>query len=112
MGGAFVLHGYPKLTREGNKRVIEEMKAAGVPPILTNLSALIEFFGGIFLVLGFLTPLAAFFTALLMANTTVMQKAKFRKKFVGGYELDVAYLVGALALLLIGSGPFAIDALR
>lgn len=109
VGSAFVLHGYPKLANYS--KTIEGMKSAGVPPAATMLSAVIEFFGGIFLILGFLTPLAASSIALLMASTTFLQKTKFHKKFIGGYELDVTYLVGAVALALIGSGPFSMDAL-
>jgi len=109
VGAAFAVHGYPKLSKR--KETGAALMGAGVPPGLTFTVGLLEFFGGIALVLGFLTPVAAGLLALEMIGTTFMVKMKFHKSFVGGYELDLLFLASALTLLLIGAGPVSIDAM-
>ncbi len=109
VGAAFAVHGYPKLARR--KETGAAMKGAGVPPALTFTVGLLEFFGGIALVLGFLTPVAAGLLALEMVGTTLMQRSKFHRPFVGGYELDLLFFASALTMLLIGAGPVSIDAM-
>jgi uncharacterized membrane protein YphA (DoxX/SURF4 family) len=106
LGAAFVAHGYPKL----NRKAIEGMKGIGVPPAAGAAAALTEFVGGIALIIGFLTPLAALLIALEMVGTTLLSKFRMKKKFLLGYELDIAYFGGALTLLLLGAGPLSIDA--
>lgn len=111
LGVAMAVHGYPKLFGEGRKQTIEFMKSLGVPPLATQLTALLEFAGGFAIVLGFLTvPVAALF-ALEMAATTILSKRKLGKKYVLGYELDIAYLGVAIATALLGGGSLALDAL-
>jgi uncharacterized membrane protein YphA (DoxX/SURF4 family) len=44
-----------------------------------------------------------------MAATTVFAKQKLGKKYVTGYELDVAFLLLALVVLLLGPGPWSLD---
>lgn len=111
IGAAFIIHGYPKLTGSTAKQAKEFMKTVGVPPTVTTLAGLLEFAGGIALILGLLTPIVALLIAVEMVATTLLSKIKLQKKFVLGYELDVAYLAGALSLFFIGAGPLSIDAL-
>ncbi len=108
VGAAFAVHGYPKLARR--KETGAAMKGAGLPPGLTFAVGLLEFFGGLALLVGFLTPVAAGLLALEMVGTTVMVRTKFHKPFVGGYELDLIFFASALTLLLIGAGALSIDA--
>ena len=107
MGAAFVAHGYPKL----NRQALEKAKGMGLPPMATAAGALTEFVGGIALLIGFLTPLAAFLIALEMVGTTFLLKFRMHKNFLLGYELDISYLAGALTLFLLGAGPLSIDAI-
>ncbi len=81
-----------------------------MPPAATAAAALTEFVGGIALIIGFLTPLAALLIALEMVGTTLLSKFRMHKNFLLGYELDITYLAGALTLLLLGAGPLSIDA--
>ncbi len=111
VGTAFVVHGYPKLSGESAKQTRDFMKTIGVPPSVTSLTALLEFFGGIAIILGFLTPIAGLLIALQMLGTTILSKNKLQKKYVLGYELDIAYLAGALSLMFLGAGPFSLDAI-
>jgi len=111
LGVAFLVHGYPKLSGPGAKQTRDYMKTVGVPPTLTTLTALLEFLGGIALIIGFLTRIAGILIALEMVATTILSKNKLQKKYVLGYELDIAYLAMALALFLLGAGPASLDSL-
>lgn len=111
LGAVLIAHGYPKLFKASMRsQAIEGMKAMGVPRALVLIAALIEVLGGLGLVFGFLTQFAALFIVLEMAGTTLLRRSKMGHKFIGGYELDVAYLVIALALLFSGAGAFSLDA--
>jgi len=109
VGAAFAAHGYPKLAKR--RQTGEALKGAGVPPRVTFVVGLLEFFGGIALLLGFLAPLAAGLLALEMVGTTIMQRSRFHRPFIGGYELDVLYLASVLSILFLGAGILSIDSL-
>ncbi len=110
LGGLFMTHGYPKVFTK-RMQVQQAMAGAGVPPSVTGLAGLLEFFGGLALILGFLTPLVAGLFAIFMGSTTLLQRLKFHKPFAGGYELDVVLLVASLALIILGAGAVSLDAL-
>ena len=82
----------------------------GVPfPGLTGpFIALLEFFGGIALVLGLLTRLIALGLVFDMLGAIVMVKLKGG---FSGYELEFLLLGSSLALALIGAGRLSVDAL-
>ncbi len=88
----------------------------GVPPFAARLVTLLEFFGGIFLIVGFLVPLVAALFVIQFAAIILMKSSKMKANFMGaggkpGFEIDFTYLLLALAILLIGSGAFSVDAL-
>lgn len=66
----------------------------------------IEFFGGLGIIVGMYTQLAALLlsSVMLVAMLTVTLKVGF----AGGYDLNLARLGGLLALLLAGPGKPAI----
>src|SRR5919106_6345705 len=57
MGLAFVLHGWPKM--QNPTGWMNAMGGSAVPSFLQVLAAVAEFGGGIALILGLLTPIAA-----------------------------------------------------
>jgi putative oxidoreductase len=73
------------------------------------LFSLLEFFGGIALILGLLTQVVAVLFVLEMVATTIFAKTKLQKKFALGYELDVAYAAFALVIALLGPGGLSVD---
>src|SRR6266545_2635623 len=111
LGALFIVHGWPKI--KDPRRTIAFVKGTGFPggAAFAVLFTLLEFFGGIALVLGFLTQVVAALIALEMVATTIFSTTKLGKKLVLGYELDIAYLVIALLVLLIGPGPWSVDRL-
>lgn len=70
---------------------------------------LVEFGGGICLVVGFLTRLTAFLLAVQMAVAVL--KVHVPKFFVsdGGMEFALALAAMAFAVALLGSGPLSVD---
>lgn len=111
MGVAFILHGRPKI-----QDPFGWMKERGsaVPPALQALAAVIEFGGGIALILGLLTRLAALGLVFQMIAALFLVHFPAKQPFVApgkpNYELPLVYLVVALLLLAIGPGPLSLDA--
>src|SRR5882762_11626412 len=91
LGLLFIAHGWPKV--KDLKKPVGFVKGTGWPggAAFAILFSLLEFFGGIALVLGFLTQPVAVLFVLEMIATTIFSKTKLNKKFALGYELDVAY---------------------
>lgn len=107
IGSAFMIHGYPKL-RQGEQGK-GWMKSMGMPVALIPFAGVVEFFGGLGLVLGLLTPIVALLSALWMLSTTWLSVTKIKKKYQGGLEVDITLLLAALALTFLGGGTFSID---
>ena len=109
IGGLFIIHGYPKLGAQQRKQGAEWMKSMGLPGGFILFAGVVEFFGGIAILLGVFTSIIALLFALWMLSTTWLAAGKMKKKFVGGYELDIILLLASLALAAIGGGIFSID---
>jgi putative oxidoreductase len=109
IGTLFIIHGYPKLTAAQRTQGGAWMKSMGMPGALVPFGGVVEFFGGLALILGILTPIVAALSALWMLSTTWLVTTKAKKKYVGGYEIDITLFLAALALALLGSGIYSID---
>jgi putative oxidoreductase len=77
----------------------------GVP--MAVLAGLAESGGGTLLALGLLTPFACAAIAVVMLNAIFAVTLK--RAFMAGSELELAYLVTALSLAVIGPGRFSLD---
>ncbi len=110
LGALFLVHGLPKM--KNLKGAIGFVEGTGFPggAAFAVAFSLLEFFGGIALVLGLLTQVVAVLFVLEMVATSIFAKTKLGKKFVLGYELDVLYLALALVVALLGTGPWSLDA--
>ena len=119
-------HGYAKLAR-GPEDFINVLHAMGlpVPFILGWATIIVELVGGMMILIGALIPLATIPMAivLLVAIFTVhlpngfssikLQSFDAAGAHFGqpGYETDLLYLAGLVALCLGGPGPISIDGL-
>ena len=84
----------------------------GLPPALALVAGLIEFFGGLFLALGFLTRPAAALVVGLMGVAVV--SVHWGNGFFwtdGGYEYPLLWGIVALSYVLRGGGRYSVDAL-
>jgi putative oxidoreductase len=106
----FIYHGYPKLFGE-KERFIEAFQGLGLPPYVVYLTGAIEFFGGVALALGLLTPI--FGLLLLLDMAAAMWKYNFNEGIyaVREYELPLILGLACLALAATGPGPLSLDRL-
>ena len=114
MGLAFILHGWPKM--QNPTGWMNVMPGQNMPPFLQAIAAVTEFGGGIGILLGFLTPLAAVAIACQMLAALILVHLPMGQPFVatgGGpsYELPLVYLVLAILLMALGPGRWSLDAL-
>lgn len=73
------------------------------------LGAAIEFFGGVMLTIGFATRMASFFLICMMIVATAWHID--RKDSYNVYSFPISLIVVYFVYLLIGSGPYSLDAL-
>lgn len=108
LGVLFVVHGWPKI--KNLRGTQENFSAMGFKPgvLWGTVAAVLEFFGGLAIVLGILTQAVALFIAAEMVVSTFW-KIRKGQGFVGGYELDVVLFASALALAALGAGAYALD---
>jgi putative oxidoreductase len=113
MGAAFMFHGWPKI--QNALGWMDAHGSSGMPPFLQAAAAVSEFGGGLALILGLLTPLAALGIACTMATALGMVHLRMGHAFVAApgqpsYELAAVYLVAAILFGLAGPGKFSLDA--
>jgi len=109
-GIVFIDHGYQKMFKMGIGGVTGFFGQIGVPMpgVMATLITLLEVFGAVALIVGFLTrPLAlAFALDMLGAIFLVQMKNGFPK-----YELEFLLLGASVALVLTGAGRYSVDAM-
>ncbi len=105
VGIAFMAHGYPKLVDIPGTQGFFGM--IGLPAEMAILIALLEFIGGLTLLLGVLTRVAAALLVVDMIGAILL--VKLSKGFVGGAELDLLLLAGCASLLISGPGRVSIE---
>lgn len=110
LGSLFIIHGYPKLT-SGRKMTQGFMKQTGMPVFIATFAGVAEFFGGLGILVGFLTTILAILFALWMLSTMIFLMRKLKKKYMGGWELDLTLLLASVALALLGPGSLSLDKL-
>jgi putative oxidoreductase len=104
----FVFHGYPKLF--GKTAVfVSAFQRLGLPGYYVYVAGVIEVVGGLTLLLGLYTPVAALLLVLDMG--AAMWKYNFNEGIyaVREYELPLVLGLAALALATTGAGPFSLD---
>jgi putative oxidoreductase len=112
MGAAFVLHGWPMIQNPTGWMPQD----APIPGALQACAAVAEFGGGIALILGLLTRVAALglvVTMAVAASFHIQRGDPFVASKPGGpsFEPAAVYLACAVLFFLAGAGRFSLDAL-
>jgi putative oxidoreductase len=121
VGAAFMLHGWDKIQHPFSWMDSPGKPPSTMPDILQALAALSEFGGGLAIIVGFLTPIAAFGIACTMIVAMLMVSFPNHwqfvvgnmpgKPFVPSYELNLVFLAIMVVLMFVGPGIFSLDAL-
>jgi putative oxidoreductase len=126
VGFGFIAHGYAKLMKgTGNFAAILQTLGVPAPQLAAWMTVMVEIGGGLAVLAGAFVALASVPMAivLLMAMFTVhlpygfsainLQAVTAAGPQFGppGYEVDLLYLACLCALVIGGSGPFAVDGL-
>jgi putative oxidoreductase len=103
----------------GFSATVEGMSQGGFPPALVMLAIAAEFFGGLGLVVGLLTPVAAFgvLSTMAVASVTVLNRpGTIEKLTTSGVPADahavffpITLALLALAILMLGPGRYSLD---
>jgi putative oxidoreductase len=124
LGSFFVLSGFHKLTnKERHETFVETLKALSISHIRISQWFVpgVEFFGGLGVAVGFLTPLAALgllvicSVALLTSSPTVV--ASYKPIDPGDrvddwlYQPEMMYALMLLYFITAGAGPVSVDQL-
>jgi putative oxidoreductase len=107
LGVVMVHHGSQKVFG-GLHHHAQFVASLGMPAWLGYLSAFTEFIGGLLILAGLFTRVAAFAIAINM--TVAISKVHWHKGLGdGGIEFPLAIGVLAFALIFFGAGPIAMD---
>ncbi len=120
VGGIFLLHGLSKFGLLGGGSIEGVVNMFGgmgmpLPGVTAPLVALVETVGGLALILGLGTRIAAILLSVIMLVAIVAVKLPMAPNPIAaagpmpGYELDLALLAGLLALLILGSGSASLE---
>lgn len=112
VGAIFIAHGAQKLFGFGFGGTIGFFTQIGapLPTITAPLIAILEFFGGIALVLGFLSRFVAIGLVLDMLGAIALVHIKAGFFAPKGVEFPLSLVALAAAIAIAGPGAFSIDA--
>jgi putative oxidoreductase len=112
VGANMMIHGYSKL--RNLKQAAEETKQTlGIPVGAAYTATILEFFGGLFLIIGLIVPIIGLFFAIFMIANVIMKKTKMNAAYIApgkaSYEIDITYLILSIILIVLGAGALSVD---
>ena len=109
LGVIFIFHGYPKLF-SGTQQMMGFFEHIGLPGYFVFVAGVLEFFGGILLIIGLFTRIASFLLAGEMLVAMWKAHGFFSHPYaVDKYKFPLICCAGAFALATIGAGLISLD---
>ncbi len=109
LGIIFISHGYPKLFTQ-LQHTTEAFTHMGFPAYFAYIAGVLEFFGGILLIVGLFTRITGLLLAVEMAVALVKVHGMLANPMaVHNYEFPLAVAVGCFALAGAGAGLLSLD---
>lgn len=109
LGAIFLYHGYPKLFTH-TRDTMQFFSRSGLPGFSVYLVGILEFFGGILLVMGLFTRIVGLLLTGEMAVALWKVHGIVSKPLqVHNYEFPLAVAVAAFTLATFGAGPLSLD---
>ena len=112
LGIVMIAHGAQKAFG-GMPRFMGMLQSMGIPPVLGYLTLAAEFGGGILLIVGLLTRLAAL--SIVIDMVVAIDKVHWKNGLMTttpgkiGYEFPLICGIVAFALIFLGGGPISLD---
>lgn len=108
IGLAFIHAGWLKINNLD--MVVGFFGSMGIPAFLAYLVSFCEFVGGILIIVGVFTQYVAVILGIIMIVATFMVHVpKGYGLANGGYEYTLALLLSCVAVLVLGSGKYAVS---
>lgn len=107
LGAILMAHGWPKIKDLNSATKVFKSMGFGPARFWATIVAILEFFGGFALLVGFFTQITALL--FVIEFIVIMLKLKIRQGFVNGYEFDLLILASSLLLATIGGGFYGLD---
>jgi len=119
-GVLFFYHGAQKMLGwwggPGFSAMMRAFESQGIPAVFAFLAIAAEFFGGIALIVGFLSRIAAFGITvnMIVAIMTVNLQNGLSMNWSGqqkgeGFEYHLLVLAITISIMLVGAGAFSVD---
>src|SRR6202044_4030801 len=109
LGIIFISHGYPKLFTQ-LQHTTEAFAHMGFPGYFAYIAGVLEFFGGILLIVGLFTRITGLLLTVEMAVALVKVHGMLANPMaVHNYEFPLAVAVGCFALAGAGAGLLSLD---
>ena len=107
--GLYMLHaGWPKWKNfKGTVKMMKGMMP--MPSLMAFLLVFAEVVGGLALIVGFATRIAAALIAISMTVALFMEAVKWKQPF-SKWKLNILLIGTAIALILLGAGAYSFDA--
>jgi putative oxidoreductase len=106
LGAVMIAHG-SRIVFGGMAAHTKLVTGVGLPAFLSYVSAGAEFIGGMLLVAGLLTRIAAI--AVCINMMVAVLKVHLHQGLVGGYEFPLALSAMAFTSMCFGPGPISVD---
>jgi putative oxidoreductase len=111
LGAIMLVHGYHKVFG-GLHHHVEMVTHLGLPAWSAYLSAFTEFLGGLLILLGLFTRIAALGICIDLSVAIVKVHLHNGMTGPGGYEFPLALATLAFALIFFGGGSIALEHIR